>query len=77
MIDFCAGIDGQNESISTVNTAPAGAPSPPPSVDVACRTPTNARGSSHDEPDTVDRLNGPTPYSLITGDFSTLLIELA
>ena len=31
-----------------------------------------------DEPDTIDRLNNiPTPCSIITGDYSTLLIELA
>ena len=31
-----------------------------------------------DEPDTVDRLNNvPTPCSIITGSYSTLLIELA
>ena len=30
-----------------------------------------------DEPDTIDRLNNvPTPYNIITGDYSTLLIEL-
>ena len=52
-------------------------PSPPPSVDVACRTPTNALGSSHDEPDTFDMLNGPTSCSLKAGGFSTLMMELA
>jgi len=33
-------------------------------------------GPSLDEVDTFDRLNGPTPCSLITGRYSTLLIDL-
>ena len=35
-------------------------------------------GAMFDEPDTIDRLNNvPTPCSIITGNYSTLLIELA
>ena len=35
-------------------------------------------GAMFDEPDTIDRLNNvPTPCSIITGNYSTLLIELS
>ena len=42
------------------------------------RPPLPSIGSIFDEPDTIDRLNNvPTPCSIITGSYSTLLIELA
>ena len=34
-------------------------------------------GPSHDEADTFNQLKGPTACSLVTGAFSTLLMELA
>ena len=40
--------------------------------------PSPSIGPIFDEPDTIERLNNvPTPCSIITGSYSTLLIELA
>ena len=42
------------------------------------RPPSPTIGPRFDEPDTIKRLNNvPTPYSIITESYSTLLIELA
>ena len=42
------------------------------------RPPSPSIGPIFDEPDTIERLNNvPTPCSIITGCYSTLLIELA
>ena len=55
--------------------APAGELSPPSPGRRSMPVPEKCLGSSHDELDTFNRLNGPTPYSLITRDFSTLLMS--
>ena len=55
--------------------APAGKHSPPSPGRRSMPVPEKCLRSSHDELDTFNRLNGPTPYSLITRDFSTLLMS--
>ncbi|RLM74792.1 hypothetical protein C2845_PM15G02100 [Panicum miliaceum] len=57
--------------------APVGQHSPPSPSGRSMPSPNRLLGPSHDELDTFDQLKGPTAYSLVTGSFATLLMELA
>ncbi|RLN33067.1 hypothetical protein C2845_PM03G26830 [Panicum miliaceum] len=57
--------------------APAGQHSHPSPGGHSISSPNKWLGPSHDEPDTFNQLKGPTACSLVTGSFSTMLIQLA